>query len=1480
MKDLLEFFSRLPNLKKKVIELFLSLVRSVLNNEFQYLLQPSLTLLHSPFMKTSELIDVKCSLPTSDSSLPCSTSGSSSSSSSSAAVSATPIQSNSVKSGAAPDVGVGESALQPSKFHGSFQSISATAAAPYRVPFPSYSSYISGLGNERLNRIPVGTDSQLRTMQNPGTNANTVTVTTDNASNAQSSQSRGLRSFDRNSTAGSISQSDEAQRVNISATASVQANATQHSHQNVPAVVCFYPNSTRPPQPPDRLIARPDTAQNMQARQNTITTDTTATGSKSTRPGGAVTSSTSGKSKAKNSSFSTDLSATEQSTLVNILPQSTTVGIVMGTSQNTDNVVSKKVNTAQPQSFKEFVQRSFAQCCTDSDRAYVQSKLKNFISKVAAEGRTMVHRWDLEPCPRLPPDRLIARPDTAQNMHARRNTNTTDKHVAATSSNSSRPPPPVIAMVQPHIGGQSADGKNTSSSVPSSSRQRPTQNTSVAPTLEVRNSTTPHQTSSAVGIRGHSITELPNATAAVVTDRIPPPPRPPTGGFAWKGFNQGALQQPTHEADGRAQTNTAGHSRQIAIDSAAADSSNSRPSQSAVSQSHFADRMLNQISTNLEEYAAGAFSFPNLNNNSFGPPDLLTAIDIGNTNTAHQHNNLPTIDSSSRQNIIQPLTTVSSIGNVAAGFEFQFNDETRNSRFPQTNTVNNPGRNLSDSEQSSQPNMVQILQPSIDCSSRPLSTVAVLEGVAEGHHVDDIEGPAISMNIEVPCTMEIAQQPGEFGTETSKDCGMDSTLSTAKVPPVVEQNAIDYDNYCGVSIINKPRLNRRRSFPGAEYENPSKRLREEAKMPEPTSSLGQEIAPVTEQCIESVALLLPPSAVTDDQNLHTSSFSRSSCDEHFSAGQSLQQNSYQTQTQTLTRSQERVCRYEWVERYVTETTLEGANDTSLLQTSNHHDAIMPEVLNNLPARDVDQQFQSFAPPLSLQQCYPPRLGAESSAGGISVHTNTAISSHTEKAQGGGSSQELSCERVVSYSTAPAALQSEPQNPHSYSLPADFQNQRWIPSQSVREVRTSTLEQRHRANGEGESTGLFQRENRTQTVQQLPTPLPISLIHDLYRRQKLDNDFFKKMEPLNREIDRLKRERQLAGSDHSKLHVILQNLLVYKTMRDEAMHEHQRLLEQQQPPQSQPLQYSMHGSQLAHFEPPGQQHQYYNHPHYHPHYHHHLQQQQPPQRFAEHFAPSGPQPQPQPQPQIHPQLQIMQPQQHSQLVSTSQYPQHGQYPRPMMQHLPQRQHHSGALIQQQHHHHGQPPAVPLQPQQGLQYSYHHPGIINQYHQGQPQPQQQLQQVNQQYPELTVPSARQSRLDYSSNSGSSSSNIVNENNTKYFSSGHYTSDSSSGGGQAKLTGQSNRVAANSSSSSSNNNNNNNSNNSNRSVYHQRDLNYRTVRQQGQGALAPAESFPVVREIPNSVHHYRSRKQSSATASGKPSISRLILDNLAEG
>jgi len=55
----------------------------------------------------------------------------------------------------------------------------------------------------------------------------------------------------------------------------------------------------------------------------------------------------------------------------------------------------------QPASLKEFVKRSFANCGDDIERSYVSKELQKLISKVTAEGRLNVHRWDLEPIPEL-----------------------------------------------------------------------------------------------------------------------------------------------------------------------------------------------------------------------------------------------------------------------------------------------------------------------------------------------------------------------------------------------------------------------------------------------------------------------------------------------------------------------------------------------------------------------------------------------------------------------------------------------------------------------------------------------------------------------------------------------------------------------------------------------------------------------------------------------------------------------------------------------------------------------------------------------------------------------------------------------------------------------------------------------------------------------------------------------------------------------
>jgi SAC3 family protein LENG8/THP3 len=56
----------------------------------------------------------------------------------------------------------------------------------------------------------------------------------------------------------------------------------------------------------------------------------------------------------------------------------------------------------QPNNLKAYVLRSFAQCVTEADRNFVTEALKTLIARVTAENRVHVHKWDLEPVPRLP----------------------------------------------------------------------------------------------------------------------------------------------------------------------------------------------------------------------------------------------------------------------------------------------------------------------------------------------------------------------------------------------------------------------------------------------------------------------------------------------------------------------------------------------------------------------------------------------------------------------------------------------------------------------------------------------------------------------------------------------------------------------------------------------------------------------------------------------------------------------------------------------------------------------------------------------------------------------------------------------------------------------------------------------------------------------------------------------------------------------
>ncbi len=56
----------------------------------------------------------------------------------------------------------------------------------------------------------------------------------------------------------------------------------------------------------------------------------------------------------------------------------------------------------QSNTLNEFVKKSFAGCTTDADRSFVNTQLQQLITRVTADGRVHVHRWDLEPIP-VPP---------------------------------------------------------------------------------------------------------------------------------------------------------------------------------------------------------------------------------------------------------------------------------------------------------------------------------------------------------------------------------------------------------------------------------------------------------------------------------------------------------------------------------------------------------------------------------------------------------------------------------------------------------------------------------------------------------------------------------------------------------------------------------------------------------------------------------------------------------------------------------------------------------------------------------------------------------------------------------------------------------------------------------------------------------------------------------------------------------------------
>lgn len=80
-------------------------------------------------------------------------------------------------------------------------------------------------------------------------------------------------------------------------------------------------------------------------------------------------------------------------------PAASSVSAAKAPSVVSSSSAKPVVPEKQPNSLKEFVKRSFAQCSNDFERQHVSKELNSLIEKVTAEGRLTVHRWDLEPTP-------------------------------------------------------------------------------------------------------------------------------------------------------------------------------------------------------------------------------------------------------------------------------------------------------------------------------------------------------------------------------------------------------------------------------------------------------------------------------------------------------------------------------------------------------------------------------------------------------------------------------------------------------------------------------------------------------------------------------------------------------------------------------------------------------------------------------------------------------------------------------------------------------------------------------------------------------------------------------------------------------------------------------------------------------------------------------------------------------------------------
>mmetsp|Transcript_29087 Transcript_29087/g.39971 ORF Transcript_29087/g.39971 Transcript_29087/m.39971 type:complete len:569 (+) Transcript_29087:179-1885(+) len=186
----------------------------------------------------------------------------------------------------------------------------------------------------------------------------------------------------------------------------------------------------------------------------------------------------------------------------------------------------------QPPSLKEFVKRSFGLCTDANDRMHVSSELQTLIARVSAEGRTMVHRWDLEPCPILPSTIAKREADAAkisQKTSSETTKNESLKQTAISSSYTSES----LESTPTSLSGKkrksrfSADGTiNSSPTALSSATTTATINTSNTffsqPSLQKTASNT------SFSITGIAAETAANKTAAAMNNKKKPQLLPPT----------------------------------------------------------------------------------------------------------------------------------------------------------------------------------------------------------------------------------------------------------------------------------------------------------------------------------------------------------------------------------------------------------------------------------------------------------------------------------------------------------------------------------------------------------------------------------------------------------------------------------------------------------------------------------------------------------------------------------------------------------------------------------------------------------------------------------------------------------------------------------------------------------------------------------------------------------------------------------------